>query len=145
MIDAKIVRGKIVAVDTMVFVYLFEKDPRFFPMAESLFTAAEKGECSLITSTISIAESLSLHGLEERPQVKDEIGQFFKECAGLRVYSIDGIVAEEAAQIRRNFSVLRTPDALQLAVAQLNSADMFITQDEKILRLPSFPLKRIAL
>ena len=145
MIDIKTLRGKTIGVDTMVFIYLFEKDPRFFPKVELLFSLAEKEECTLITSTISIIESLSVHSLEERPQAKDEIEHFFRECTGLRVYSVDGIVAEEAARIRRKFSSLRTPDALQLAVAQLHSADVFITNDEKILRLPSFPLTRISL
>lgn len=144
MIKATAFRDKTVAVDTMVFIYLFDKDPRFYPAVSALFESAEKGACTLITSTISIVESLSLKRLEEKSHIIDEIGQFFRECVGLRVYSVDGLVAEEAARIRRNFPVLRTPDALQLAVGLLHEADAFMTHDEKILRLPSFPLKRIS-
>jgi hypothetical protein len=45
-------------VDTMLFVYHFEANERFGEHAGALLAAAEQGRCSLVTSVLSLLETL---------------------------------------------------------------------------------------
>lgn len=131
---------KRVAIDSMVFIYIFEKDPKFFQDSFSLLSTVEKGSVEGITSIISIIESLSSPKLDQAAEAKAEIAQFFDETAHLRVFPVDRREGEVAAMLRRQYFSLYTPDAVQLATALVHQADVFVTNDAQLLRLKHPPL-----
>lgn len=116
-----------VALDSMVFIYLLEKNEKYFSFVEVMFEILEKGKIEAVTSIISPLEVLSSPKL-----TSDQIslyGRFFKEEKNLVTYELNWEIMDLAANIRRSYG-LRSPDAIQLATAKLGNANLFITNDE---------------
>ena len=55
---------------------------------------------------------------------------YFTNSANLTLYPVNLLVAEKTAFYRAEYN-LKTPDAIQLAVAEICGADYVITNDEK--------------
>lgn len=139
--------GSIVALDSMIFIYLFETDSRFIGIVDNIFSQIESGQTPGITSIISFTETLSSSRLTNKPQLTSEITRFFYEAKNLTVYPVDFTVAEKAASLRRRYPHLHTPNALQLATAQVYSAANFITYDKKLLglKIPGLKIQPLGL
>lgn len=126
--------GQIIALDSMIFIYLFEEDKRFFTHVRELFKRIESGEVGAVTSIISLAETLSPSKYVDRIDLMNEIEGFFRESSGLTVLHVDWEIGQKAAQLRRENRDrnLRIPDAIQLATAIVGGASVFVTNDVKL-------------
>jgi predicted nucleic acid-binding protein len=121
-------------VDTMLFVYHFENNDQFGEPAGALLAAAERGQCRLVTSVLSLLEVLVVpkrHGMEELCRRYREM---FSSFPNLSVRPVDDQVAEIAADLRAAYAI-RTPDALHLATALHAKADGFVSEDRGLLRI----------
>ncbi|KKR32619.1 MAG: PilT protein-like protein [Candidatus Gottesmanbacteria bacterium GW2011_GWC2_39_8] len=127
--------GKVIALDSMVFIYLFEDDRRYINKIFPLFKDAEKGKLTLVTSIISVIEALSTPKYISDENTRMEITNFFRETDGLSVKSIDWEIAETAAGLRRENRTLRVPDSLQLSTALICRASSLITNDLNITKI----------
>ena len=127
--------GSIIAVDSMIFIYLFEDDARFIDKVHPILKKAESGKSTLITSIISIAETLSPTKYLVDKITPMKIQQFFRESQGLTIFPVDWNIALEAALLRQKHRFLKTPDAIQIATAIVHEADTFITNDLKLKKL----------
>lgn len=138
--------GSIIAVDSMIFIYLFEDDTRFIDEVHPILKNAERGKSSLITSVISVAETLSPTKYLVDKVTPTKIQQFFRETQGLTIYPVDWNIAVEAAFLRQKHRFLKTPDAIQLATALVYKATTFITNDTefKKLSLPELTIKTLS-
>ncbi|MDO8515071.1 MAG: PIN domain-containing protein [bacterium] len=128
-----------VALDSMIFIYLLERNEKYFSLVNIIFELLEKGKITGTTSIISPLEVLSSPKLS--PDQISLYGRFFKEEQNLVTHELNWLITDFAAEIRRNYN-LRTPDAIQLATAKLAGANMFISNDEiykKILDIKNFP------
>lgn len=139
--------GKTLALDSMLFIYLFEKDPRFFSLVSPLFKKIESGKIKAVTSIITFLEVLSAPKLEEEPEKLNVFTQFFQKTPNLNIIKVDWEIANSAAQLRRQHEYLRTPDSLQIAAALSAGSQVLITNDQKLLkystlRLPIVPLTK---
>jgi len=136
---------KVIALDTMIFIYLLEGDKRFWGEVESLFERINKGEVKALTSVVSVIEVLSPVKLLEKDSVRIEIGRFFRETSGLSVVPVDMEIGELAAKLRRKNRNLRTPDAIQLATAVVGGAKTFYTNDIKLkkIKIASLSIKML--
>ena len=106
--------GKTVALDTAPLIYYIEATPLFSERVQPFFEALEQAEFKVLTSTLTITESLVKplrHGQ------LDKIA-FFKEVLERYVDIIPATtqIAELAARLRATHN-LQTPDAIQLATA----------------------------
>lgn len=137
--------GQIVALDSMIFIYLLDEDERFWDKVEALFDRIESGEIKAVTSIVSVIEILSPDKYLDDNQTKTEISRFFQETPGLAVFPVDWEISQKAAELRRENRSLRTPDAIQLATAIIGGADIFITNDRKLrsLKLGSLKVRSI--
>lgn len=137
--------GSIIAVDSMIFIYLFEDDARFIDQVHPILKKAESGKNSLITSIISIAETLSPTKYLTDKITPMKVQQFFRETQGLTVYPVDWNIALEAAHLRQKHRFLKTPDAIQIATAIVHEADLFMTNDLKLksLSLPGLTIQTL--
>lgn len=133
--------GQIVALDSMNFIYLFEQDKRFSTRILDLFHQMESGKISVITSIISVVETLSPPKYITNEHTQSEISRFFQESVGLAVYPLNWEISFESARLRRENKFLKTPDSVQLATALINKADVFITNDQKLTGLKISGLK----
>lgn len=138
--------GSVVAVDSMIFIYLFEDDIRFIDKVHPILKNAERGGSSLITSVISVAETLSPSKYLSDNITPVKIQRFFHETQGLTVFPIDWNIAVEAAHLRCKNRFLKTPDSIQLATAMIHHADIFITNDVKLknLSLPGISIRTLS-
>lgn len=125
--------------DTMVFVYLFESNPRYFPLAQKAVKLLEERKLKAVTSIISPIELLSSKSLEGEPEKREEYRDFFKKERNLRTVELSWEIVELTAQLRRSY-LLRTPDAIQLATAQIFKAQAFLTNDDFFHKIKDFPI-----
>ena len=135
--------GKTVALDSMIFIYLFEADQRYITYVEKLFRQIESGKISACTSIISVIETLSAPKFKADKDTLIELTRFFQETPGLTVLPVSWEIAEKAAMLRRQNIYLRTPDALQLATALVQNATTFVTNDLQLkkLKVPGIAIK----
>lgn len=119
---------KIISVDTMIFIYLFEENRNYFALTKSFFKLVESGKIKAITSVISLLETLSAKPLELQPGKRDTYEKFFRKTKNLSTKEVSFEICEKASELRRKFHLL-TPDAIQIATACMNKTDIFLTND----------------
>lgn len=122
---------KIVGLDTNCFIYYFEGNKAYENVLEKIFSAIENGKCKGITSVISITEII-IHPLrKEELNLAKQYKYVLYTFPNLLVQEINHEIAYYAGLLRAGYNI-RTPDALQIASAILNNADIFITNDTKL-------------
>ena len=124
-----------IALDSMIFIYLFEDDPRYILRVKPLFEKIEIGDFKAATSIITPIEVLSAPNLRINTDKQLLFSRFFQNTPHLSIYDITWQIMEKAAELRRSNSALRTPDALQIATAIISGAKIFITNDLKLKRI----------
>lgn len=122
----------IVTLDSMIFIYLFEEDPRYLKYVKPLFEKIEKGSIHANTSIITLLEVLSSSKLEKYPDKTLVFRRFFQKTPHLSVFDVSWEIMETASQLRRNNSHFRTPDSVQLATAIVANSSFFVTNDKKL-------------
>lgn len=127
--------GQIIALDSMIFIYLFEADERYYEKIQSLFDQIENGTKSAVTSEITVIETLSPEKYLSNDGLRGEITRFFQESRGLSVLPVNREISLTAANLRRENKFLHTPDAIQLATAIISGADIFVTNDKKLQKM----------
>lgn len=126
--ESLLVKEKTCGVDAMIFIYFFEKNPKYHLWVKKLFDLGEQGKIRLITSRITPIEILSTPKLVGKPEKIYLYQEYFKNAPYLIVEDISWDIVERSAQLRREMK-LRTPDAIQLATAQMSGAQLFLTND----------------
>jgi predicted nucleic acid-binding protein len=117
----------VVYVDTSPIIYGIEKHPRFFPAWEPLWDAVEFGNIQLVTSHLTILESLVVP-LKQKNSVMVALFKQTLMASELQLLPITIEIVEAAADLRADFN-LKTPDAIHAATALKAGASLFITND----------------
>lgn len=129
---------KKVALDSNIFIYLFEENPKFIDKTSLIFNKLEQNKLEASTSIISLIESLSF---PSPPNVLEEIEKGFKTIPNLSIYEVNESISITAARIRRDYK-FRLPDSIHLSSAIFSKAQTFITNDQ---RLKNFKELRITM
>jgi predicted nucleic acid-binding protein len=125
--------ARTIALDTSPFIYLLEKHLRLFAAVAPIFAELDAGAVSGVTSVITLIEVLVKPLETGATALADDFRATIAAAPGLRVVDVDRAIAERAAAIRAVHK-FRTPDAIHLATAELAGADVFVTNDEKLVR-----------
>ena len=128
-----------VAVDTAIFIYFIEEDPRFFPHILPLFAEADEGQRELVTSALTLLEVLVVPYRAGNRQLAERYEHLLTRSRGIRMVELTRDQLRAAAQLRAATGV-KTPDALQLVSALGAGCQTFVTNDR---RLPSVPSLRV--
>ena len=128
-----------VAVDTAIFIYFIEEDPRYLPEILPLFKEADKGKRELITSALTLLEVLVVPYRAGNRRLAERYETLLTRSRGIRLIELTHDQLRAAAQLRAATSVT-TPDALQLVAAISGGCTTFLTNDR---RLPPMPGLRI--
>ena len=135
-------RGKIVGLDTAPIIYFIERNPLYVDMMRSFFQAVQRDECAVVTSTMTLLETLVLPLRHGNVNLANQYRDILFNTKGHTTISLSPNVAEEAAKLRAAHNI-RTPDSIQMATAIFGGASFFLTND---VRLPSLPnLKTLVL
>ena len=116
------------ALDTNIFIYHFDKKSPFHERASRLFETVTKENKKLFTSTITLAELLSLPApIADIKMLRDEM----LHVPNLRILAVSVQIATLSAHVRRKYG-FRLPDAIQLATALEAKAHGFVTNDKTL-------------
>lgn len=121
-------RHRRVALDTSIFIYQLEANPRYVALTDHIFSWLERPASQAITSTITMTELLVQPYRDSDEQRVDEFYALVSTYPNLDWIAPSLEVADLAAQIRAVHR-LRTPDALQAATALQAQATGLITND----------------
>lgn len=119
--------------DSMLFVYLLEGNPTFGPMVRGILQDMIERDDTLCTSVFCIGEVLTGPGRIGSHSGADRVKEFFSSGA-VDVLPFTSDTADRFSIIRATTGV-RPPDAIHLATAAIAEADLFLTNDNILLRL----------
>lgn len=123
-----------IGIDTSVFIYQVEANPKYLKLVDPIFTWLESRHGRAVTSTITMLEVLVV------PYRIPDIDAVNKFYALLSTYPhLDWIeptleIADRAAQLRADLN-LKTPDALQASTSLVCQATGLITNDPVFKRI----------
>lgn len=128
--------------DSMLFVYLLERNPRYFSAVTWVHDAMRRRGDTLCTSIFTVGEVLVGPRRMGSHSGADRILDFF--AAGtirLLPYTIE--TANQYALVRA-WTRAKPPDSVHIASAALAQADIFLTNDEQLQSLQIPGIGRIA-
>jgi predicted nucleic acid-binding protein len=131
--------GRIVAVDTALFIYFIKEHPRLLPVILPLFEEVDAGRRELATSALTLLEVLIVPYRAGNRVLADRYEALLTRSRGIRLVDVTREQLRAAAHLRAVTGV-KTPDALQLVAALTVGCATFLTNDR---RLPSIPGLRI--
>ena len=124
-----------IALDTCMFIYQWEANPRYSPLTDYIFASLEHSELVAVTSTITMTEIL-VHPYRDHDVVRvNELFGLVSTYPNLEWVAPHLEIAAGAAEIRAQCG-LRTPDALQAATAVHSRASALLTNDSVFQRVP---------
>ena len=121
-------KGKVVGLDTMVFIYHFEENQAYSPLTFSIFESLEEGNFNGITSILTLLEILVKPKKENNLLLTERYKLLFETFPNLQVKTLNENIADIASSLRANYNI-NTPDAIQIATSLEAKADIFITND----------------
>jgi predicted nucleic acid-binding protein len=124
----------VVGLDTAIFIYHFERHPKYFPLTQELFSGIEAGLRKGITSTITLMEIIVKPLALGNRDIARKYEALLVNFPNLEIVDLDRNVIRQAARLRAGYRI-RPPDALQASASLLNRVDVFITNDELLKRL----------
>jgi predicted nucleic acid-binding protein len=130
-------RHRRIALDTSVFIYQLESNPRYVGLTDPIFAWLERPDHLAVTSTITMTELLVQPYRDAAVQRADEFFALLTTYPNLDWIAPDLEVAATAARIRAT-DRLRTPDALQAATAIHAHVTGLVTNDAAFARVEAF-------
>lgn len=125
--------GKInlIGLDSMVFIYHFEKNQRYFPITTYILNSIESGKVKALTSIVSLIEIQTGALKLKDKKLAEQYRLILTSFPNLQLLDLDQQIGSKAAELRAKYD-MRTPDAIQVATAIVSKADSFLTNDEAL-------------
>ena len=130
-------RHQKVGLDTNVFIFQLEENPRYRELTDLIFTWLEGPQAQAVTSTITMLELLVQ---PYRFAALDRVNTFYALLSTyphLEWVAPTLTVADRAARLRAEYN-LQTPDALQAATSLISQATGFISNDTAFRKVKEF-------
>lgn len=131
-------QGKTVGLDTAPLIYFIEENPAYIEAVRLFFEAMDKGNFTVVTSTVTLLEVL-VHPLRSNNK---ELAAEYRDIllnSRLMTLEVSNAIAEQAAQLRATHNI-RTPDAIQISAALEAGATHFFTNDIRLPEIPSIQI-----
>ena len=129
----------LVGLDSVTLIYAVEKKPNYRLLIDPLWTAAKRGELTLLLSELAISEALVMP-LRNQDAKLIRAYEAVVEAPGFRVEPVTWEVLKEASRLRAEHPSLRTPDAIHLSTAELARCDVFVTNDKALRYFGTLPV-----
>jgi predicted nucleic acid-binding protein len=113
--------------DACVFLGWLKAEPDKLAACQAGIRMAERGELTIITSVLSLAEVLRLKGNDPIPVADREAVRAFFENDYISLYEVDRTIAEKAQDVVWNHGV-RPKDAIHVATALSTATTITIEQ-----------------
>lgn len=132
-----------VALDTAAFIYFIEEHPDYLPLLRPIFSAADRGERTIVTSAVTLLEVLVVPYRAGNQALANRYEALLTRSRGVRLREIDRAQLRAAAQLR-SVAGVRTPDALQLAAALAEGCTAFVTNDRRLQPVPGLRVLQLS-
>lgn len=126
-----------VALDSNCFIYLIEGSP-YTGKLTPLFQSIESKDIIGVTAMLTLTEILTGPYKSGNFKMVEEYRSTLLNFPNLFFRDMDSRIAIRTAQCRADYG-LKTPDAIQLATAMLDEAEVFITNDQNFRKI-DFPV-----
>ena len=126
--------SKIIALDTMVFIYHLENNPIYKKTTTNILRTIEFGQKQGVTSTITLLELLVKPMQMNNQAIVENYTFALTTFPNLRLCELSTEIAVKAAELRAKYQI-STPDAIQIATAIIEESDNFITNDQSLTRI----------
>lgn len=133
-LSERLASAQIVGMDTSLFIYHLEANPRYVPLTKTIFKGIENGKWRGIASTITLMEITVRPWQLGREMVAREYETVLLHFPNLSLVDVDRNVARTAAMLRAKFNIA-TPDALLVATSLTTGAKSFLTNDKRLSKL----------
>lgn len=131
------------AIDTAIFIYFIEEEPRFLPLVVPLFEEADAGRRELVTSSVTLLEVLVVPYRVGAIQLAERYELLLTRSRGVRMTDITRDQLRAAARLRAATGV-KTPDALQMASALGAGCRTFLTNDRAVPPIPGLRIVQLS-
>ncbi|MCO5193168.1 MAG: type II toxin-antitoxin system VapC family toxin [Anaerolineae bacterium] len=132
--ERRLAAYQLVGIDTSIFIYQFERHPRYHVLTTALLNRFQSGLQHAVVSTIALME-LTVHPWREgRADLARQYEALLLHFPNLDLVDVTRDVARQAAQLRARYQV-RPADALHVATAIVYDAEAYITNDLKLARV----------
>jgi predicted nucleic acid-binding protein len=131
-----------VALDSSIFIYLIEEHPLYLPLVEPLFEAIDAGALEAVTSSLTLLEVLVIPFRFANAVLIDRYELLLTKSQGLRLVDLDRDFLRSVAQVRASTRA-KTPDAMQLAAAMTAGCPVFLTNDDRIPKVPGLRILQL--
>lgn len=131
-----------VALDSVVFIYFIEENPRYLPVIEPVFGAIDRGRIEAVTSGITLLETLVVPLRAGDVRLAGRYEALLTRSRGIRLREIDISLLRLAAHVRAA-TRLKTPDSLQFATALATGCSAFLTNDRDYPGIPGLRTLRL--
>jgi uncharacterized protein len=128
--------------DSMLFIYLFQKDPMYWERVAFLRKQSVKRGDEICTSHLALGEILA-GAYRDKDEATAQAIRNGMEKADIRLLPFDQQSVELFARIRAEHRTA-SADSIHLACAASFGVDLFITEDKKLLKLRVPGIKFIA-
>jgi predicted nucleic acid-binding protein len=125
---------KRLGIETSPFIYLVENHLTYIDRVRSVFDIVKQGQIQVITSSITLAEVLTMPLKMQNQQYVAAYRRMLLKSRNIKIKSVTTEIAERAATLRATYG-LRTPDALHLATAIEHQCDAFLTNDKQLAKV----------
>ena len=133
-LDKFIKKHKIIGLDSMLFIYHFEKYKAFWRKTKKIFELLEKGKFFGITSVITLIEILTKPKKENNYYLVKEYKELLTTFPHLEIQDVNLEIGDLASSLRAKYN-LTTPDAILLASSLNAKANGFITSDIRLIKV----------
>jgi predicted nucleic acid-binding protein len=127
--------GAAVGIDTNVFIYFIEANPKYLNIVEPLFGRVVAGSVVARVSAVTLTEVLIKPLRQGKTDVADEYRRYLTQGTNVVLHDVSQALAEQGAALAAAYG-LRTPDAIVCATALGAACAYLITNDGKFDRVP---------
>lgn len=127
---------QLIGLDTAVFIYHLEANPRYLPLTTAVLNAVQTGQCRAVTSVITLMELTVLPWRQARAAAARHYEALLINFPNLQLQDVNRDITRRAAQLRAQHN-LRPADALHIATALILGATAWVSNDQQHGRIAS--------
>ena len=124
-------KSQAIFLDTAPLTYFMEGNTGYQPELINFFSAFDKREFSILTSTLTLLEVLVQPIKLNRLDLVGKYKKILSSASGIKIIDMTPGIAYRAAELRAKYN-LKTPDSIQVGTALEYEAQYFLTNDLRL-------------
>lgn len=121
-------KGQALFIDTSPLIYFFEENEKYIGRLAKLFDDVYMKDVQIVTSMITYIELISYPVKLGNVQLAAKYRDYLTNSELISIYPLNLIASETAVKYRVSYG-FKTPDAIQLGIAECCGADFVLTND----------------